>query len=292
MLIAAAVSSASSSASKTVTASAARCRLFMLMIVSKMARVIPAARSAANDDPYSTTRCSSRWYQTRWGMWCTSGCPPVASDERHTGVSDGNVETARSYRPCSARNVSAGVRLSPTADSNTEGVRPSMTIRMTFLVSGKGAQSRIALGHAAAQARGERGDDGGLDVTDAGDPRQRGEQHGGSADEQRRPQARASAPQCPGDELRRAERAERAACAAADRLVPLPEREPDDDAGAGREHERRREQRTRGAEERREQHADPDPEPRADADPVPATHAWSVRRASRPESSFGTAASG
>src|SRR5947209_12652197 len=164
MLIAAAVSSASSSASKTVTASAARCRLFMLMIVSKMARVMPAARTAANDDPYSTTRCSSRWYQTRWGIWCTSGCPPVASDERHTGVSDGNVETARSYRPCSARNVSAGVRLSPTADSNTEGVRPSMTIRMTFLVSGKGAHASIAIGHEAAQVRGECVIDGGIYV--------------------------------------------------------------------------------------------------------------------------------
>ena len=48
------------------------------------------------------------------------------------------------------------------------------------LVAGKGAQSRIALGHAAAQAGGERRDDSGLDVTNAGDPRQRSEQNGGT----------------------------------------------------------------------------------------------------------------
>ena len=33
-------------------------------------------------------------------MWCTSGCAPVAIDERQTGVSDGKVETPRRYVPC------------------------------------------------------------------------------------------------------------------------------------------------------------------------------------------------
>ena len=62
----------------------------MLKIASRIERRVPAARMAANEEPYSTTRRSPRWYQTRCGIPCTSGCAPVAIDERHTGVSDGN----------------------------------------------------------------------------------------------------------------------------------------------------------------------------------------------------------
>ncbi len=60
-------------------------------------------------------------------MWWTSGCPPVAIDDRQTGVSDGNVDAARAYVPCSSRYRKAGV----SAASNIDGVRPSMTIRTT-----------------------------------------------------------------------------------------------------------------------------------------------------------------
>ncbi len=60
-------------------------------------------------------------------MWWTSGCAPVAIDERQTGVSDGNVEAARRYSPCSARKRSAGA----SALSNIDGVRPSITTRTT-----------------------------------------------------------------------------------------------------------------------------------------------------------------
>ena len=67
----------------------------MLMMASKIERAIPAARTAPNDEPYSTMRARSRSNQTRCGMWWTSGCAPVAIDERQTGVSEGNVETAR-----------------------------------------------------------------------------------------------------------------------------------------------------------------------------------------------------
>ena len=42
-------------------------------------------------------------------MWWTSGCAPVAIEDRQTGVSDGKVEAARRYSPCSARKRSAGV---------------------------------------------------------------------------------------------------------------------------------------------------------------------------------------
>ena len=60
-------------------------------------------------------------------MWCRSGCVPVAIELRQTGVSDGNVDTARRYSPCSARNRSAGV----SAASNTDGVSPSTMTRTT-----------------------------------------------------------------------------------------------------------------------------------------------------------------
>ena len=67
----------------------------MLMIVSRSERAIPAARTAPNDEPYSTSRARSRSYQTRCGMRWTSGWAPVARDERQTGVNEGNVEIAR-----------------------------------------------------------------------------------------------------------------------------------------------------------------------------------------------------
>src|SRR5712691_1556154 len=128
----------------------------MLMIVSRRERAIPAARTAPNDEPYSTSRSRSRSYQTRCGMRWTSGCAPVAIDERHTGVSEGNVEIAREYDPCSARNESAGARPSPTAASNTDGVSPSMTMRMSFsgpddLIGGRAGREHQAGGRTQPQ---------------------------------------------------------------------------------------------------------------------------------------------
>ncbi len=67
----------------------------MSKIVSRSERTVPAARIAPNDEPYSTSRRSLRWYQTRCGMWWTSGWPPVAIELMHTGVSEGKVDTAR-----------------------------------------------------------------------------------------------------------------------------------------------------------------------------------------------------
>jgi hypothetical protein len=67
----------------------------MLKTASTSACRVPTARMAAKDEPYSTIRRSPRWYQTRCGTWWTSGCAPVAIDERQTGVSDGKVETPR-----------------------------------------------------------------------------------------------------------------------------------------------------------------------------------------------------
>src|ERR671934_78209 len=158
MLIAPAVSPASSSDSYTVAISRERCSWFMLKIASRIDRAMPAARSAPNDEPYSTIRFSPRWYQTRCGTWCASGCTPVAIDVRQTGVSDGKTETPRAYVPFSSRNRRAGTRSVSTAASSTDGVRPSMTTRISFvLVLGKGAQPGIALAGAAACTSCERG---------------------------------------------------------------------------------------------------------------------------------------
>ena len=67
----------------------------MLKIASTIDRRIPAALIAANEEPYSTSRRSPRCHQTRCGIRCTSGCAPVAIEERQTGVSEGKVETPR-----------------------------------------------------------------------------------------------------------------------------------------------------------------------------------------------------
>jgi len=66
----------------------------MLKIVSRSARRVPAARIAAKDEPYSTSRRSPRCHQTRCGIRWTSGSAPVAIVDRQTGVSEGKVETA------------------------------------------------------------------------------------------------------------------------------------------------------------------------------------------------------
>src|SRR3954452_2229797 len=276
MLIAALVSPVSSSASYTVTASRARWSRFMLMIASRIDCAIPAARSAANDEPYSTSRARSRSYQTRCGMWCTSGCAPVASDDRHTGVSDGNVDTARAYLPCSARNDNAGARPSSTAASKTDGVSPSITIRMAFLVARKRAQPCIALGCTAAQARREGRHQCRLEVARDRDPRDRRKCERRESEEHRHPEARAAAAHRPRRELRRADRAEHAADAAAERLVPLSEREADRDADPCREHECGRQRDPRAGEDRPQQHADRNAQSRAHADPIPGAHLQAV----------------
>ena len=60
---------------------------------------------AAKDEPYSTSRRSPRWYQTRCGISWTSGWAPVAIEERQTGVSDGNTEVPRRYVPFSVQEA-------------------------------------------------------------------------------------------------------------------------------------------------------------------------------------------
>src|SRR6266540_2031675 len=157
MLTAAATSPASSTLSKSVTASRERCSAFMLKIASTIPLRVPARRSAANDEPYSTSRCSPRWYQTRCGMRCTSGYAPVIRDERHTGVSDGNTETARVYEPRSNSSASVGAARRSTASSNIAGVSPSMTIRRA-LVAGKDAKPCIALAGTPPEPHAERRD--------------------------------------------------------------------------------------------------------------------------------------
>src|ERR671924_534260 len=146
-----------------------------------------------------------------------------------------------------------------------------MMIR-THLVLGKRTQAGVALGRAAAEARGEGGDERRLEIPDDRNPGEAGKNDGRQADEHRRPEARASATQRPCDELGGANRPQRTAGAAADRLVPFADAVTDRDARTGREDEGCRERGARPGEKAGQQRAEGDTEPGADADPVPTSH--------------------
>src|SRR5437868_1469244 len=171
MLIAAVVSPPPSRVSYTVSAPRLKCRAFRSTIVSRRERASPAARTAPNDEPYSTIRCSPRCHQTRCGMWCMSGCTPVASDVRHTGVSDGKVVTPRRYSPASASRDSIGAERSPTACSNVDAVNPSITMRMALL--GKRSKAGVPLARPFARTDGEDRQRRRLQVAHDGDDRER-----------------------------------------------------------------------------------------------------------------------
>ncbi len=174
-------------------------------------------------------------------MSCTSGCAPVAIDARQTGVSEGNVDDARRYSPCSARKRSAGV----SAASNIDGVRPSITTSTT----GFGAIDCSSRARASAARRGvsgarrrsacaEQRHGEGLEIADDGDERERGADERGE---------RRGAPRCRPACRRAAAFRRRAApsrasrrrapTSAADRLVPLPEDEADRDCDRRGDHE-------------------------------------------------------
>src|SRR4051794_29198802 len=204
MLIAAVVSPAPSSASYTVSARRPRWRSFRFTIVSRRPCVSPAARIAANDDPYSTRRPSRRCHQTRCGISWTSPCTPVAIDARQTGVSEGKVEVERRYVPCSRRNRSAGV----SAASSVVGVRPSITTRTTGFggatgsVPGERAEPCVAVGRARPQPQAERRYGHGLEVAQHRDEREHRESEGDTADDQREPAARSATAKGAGDDGR------------------------------------------------------------------------------------------
>ncbi len=135
---------------------AERCSSFMSKIVSTDRAAGARPRAArAKDEPYSTSRCSPRWYQTRCGISCTSGCAPVASDERQTGRQRRETSSPRArYSPRSASSASVGAVRRSTASSNIAGVSPSMTIS-SALVAGKDPKTGVALACAAAEAERE-----------------------------------------------------------------------------------------------------------------------------------------
>src|SRR6266508_3988639 len=265
MLTAAVTKPASSSDSKTVSARRERCSSFMLKTASRIARAVPAARTAPNEEPYSTKRRSPRWNQTRCGMPCTSGCAPVASDARHTGVSEGNVVTDRRYLPFSIRKARAGTAPRSTASSSIPGVRPSMTMRTSFgagtwSVPGEGAQTRVALRAPAAQPHPESRDE-----------RERRNEQGPDADEDSRPDPRSSARKGAPDELDRPCGADQPADPAARGLLGVAEDYAEHDPGSGSD-ERRDRHATSPSKRACGQHAQGDPKPCEDADPVPAAH--------------------
>src|SRR5205823_2779893 len=161
----------------------------------------------------------------RCGMRCTSGCAPVAIDDRQTGVSDGKVETPRRYVPFAARNESAGALPVSTASSKTAGVSPSTTTRISFLrsansIAGQAAQAGVALVVAPARPGAERGEPDRLEEADDGDQRERGHQERGEADENGCAPAGSSPPESPGDERCHDNGTESSADPARDRLVP------------------------------------------------------------------------
>src|SRR2546423_15677918 len=101
--------------------------------------------------------------------------------------------------PASARKESAGASPLSTARSKTDGVRPSITIRTSFLVAGKDAEPRVAPPAVPAEPEGEQWCGGGFGVPEAGDEAERrddeaGERHGG-----RNPQPPAPAREPRGD---------------------------------------------------------------------------------------------
>src|SRR3954463_1131756 len=286
MFTAAAVRPASSSASKAVTASRPRCCSFMLKIVSRIERRVPAARIPANDEPDSTSRCAARCHQTRCGIRCTSGCAPVAIDDRQTGVSDGKVETPRRYVPCCARKVSAGAAPVSTASSKTSGVSPSITTRISFLrtsVTREAAQARVPRRRAPPAPRAppgrpprggsrKRGQGDGLEVADHRDERERREHHGREPDESGRPTPRSATLERPRDEGRDDRRAERAADAAGPRPLPAADRVAPPGASSGGRQRDDEQQCSPWRQQGREQPADPDPDAEREPNSVRLPH--------------------
>ena len=168
------------------------------MTVSRSERVTPAARTAPNDEPYSTSRCSSRFHQTRCGMWCTSGCAPVAIDARQTGVSDGNVEAARAVlavlgEEAERRRVGGLEHRRRQAVDRRPG-RPA-SASPAGSVAGERAQARVPLRRAGAQARAEHRHRERLEVADHRHERERGADERREREERRGAAARAAAPQ-------------------------------------------------------------------------------------------------
>src|SRR3954451_15219029 len=233
MFTQAVASPASSSVSKIVVAPRLRCRAFISTIESRSDCVMPARRIAPNEEPYSTRRRSSREYQTRCGMWWTSGCAPVAIELRQTGVSDGNVESARRYSPASASRASQGVRSGVTASSNVSARRPSITTRISFCanasVPGEDPEPGVAGARAGADPSREHQEDERLEVADDRHEREQRHHDRRCDEEDCEPAARPAAPERAARDRRRAEAAEEAADRARDRLARAPHAEADPD---------------------------------------------------------------
>src|SRR5919201_4528773 len=138
-------------------------------------------------------------------MWCTSGCAPVAIEERQTGVSDGNVETARRYCPSAASRASVGADPVSTACSNTAGVSPSMTTTISFLSTRKDPKAGVPLARAPPQARSEGRHCYSFEVTDERDRRQRRDHQRADPDQDRGAAPRSAAAEGAAHELRGAE---------------------------------------------------------------------------------------
>src|SRR2546421_8326373 len=102
--------------------------------------------------------------------------------------------------PASARKESAGASPLSTARSKTDGVRPSITIRTSFLVSGKDSEPRVAPACAPAKPECEEWCGDSLGVAEPWDQAERRDDEADERDEGGDPELRAAAAEGPGDD--------------------------------------------------------------------------------------------
>src|SRR5437764_3960743 len=147
-----------------------------------------------------------------------------------------------------------------------------MTTRTSFLVPSKDPQAGVPLAAPTAEPRREPRYRQRLDVAEGRNPGERRDDQRTKPDERRGAEARAAAAERTADDLCSSRDAEWAADRAADRLVPFPEREPDQDPRRGSAQHRRAEDEPRAGDDPRHEHAHPDTQARTHPDPVPVPH--------------------
>jgi Thioredoxin len=119
--------------------------------------------------------------------------------------------------------------------SSIDGVRPSITIRITGFasVTRQRSETGVSLRLAPAQSQRERGQHDRFEIAEHRNEGEPGRHHRGKRDQRRRPASRAAPPQSPRDNDRRAERAKEATDRSCNRLVPVEAGEADPDCDGG-----------------------------------------------------------
>ena len=119
----------------------------------------PERRAAANEEPYSTTRRSSRSNQTRCGISWMSGYAPGRDRRQADRRQRGKDGDRAPELPGGARREIVGARPPSIPRSSRAGVSPSMTIRTSLRISRARACEARRSGrrfHASGAARAAR----------------------------------------------------------------------------------------------------------------------------------------